>query len=96
MKYKVCTAKPEGFIEGWSTTFITIAADLEPSEGRVVLGEVDFDPSAVDITEVRQAAVKSIDAEMEKQRTNFTAGMERLQNRKESLLAIEHKPEESE
>ena len=95
MKYKVCTANPKGFLEGWSTSFILIEADGQPSEDWAVLSEIDFDKDSIDMAEVRKSAVSNIDAEMEEQRVNFTAGMERLQNQKESLLAIEHKQEES-
>ena len=96
MKYYAFTSNPEGFIDGYSSSFILRAKKEDAPEDWVFIQEVDFDPNAIDISSIRQAAVKSIDAEMEKQRTNFTAGMEELKARKESLLAIEHKPEESE
>ena len=95
MKYYAFTTTPDGYLEGWSQSFILVPDKNHVSEHWVFIQEVEFNPNAVDIDTVRNAAVKNIDAEMEAQRINFTHGMEELKARKESLLAIEHKPEES-
>ena len=94
MKYYAFTSNPEGLLDGYSSSFIMRSTKDDAPENWVFCGEVEFNPDAIDKDAVRKAAVNEIDAEMEKQRTNFTAGMEQLKARKESLLAIEHKPDE--
>ena len=94
MKYYAFTSNPEGLLDGFSSSYIMRSTREDAPEGWVFVGDVEFDPDAVDMDAVRKGAVNMIDTEIEKQTANFTAGMERLRNRKESLLAIEHKPDE--
>lgn len=92
MKYYAFTANPAGYIEGWAKTLLLISNKGHASEDWKFIQEVEFDEDAVDTNEIRASAVQSLDNEMEQKRADFTAGMEGLQARKESLLAIEHKP----
>ena len=87
MKYYVYTTNPDGFIEGWSNSFI-LSESVHKTDGWVLLGEVDFDKNAVDMNAVRAAAVEGIDHEIARKTEDFTAGMEQLKARKAELLAL--------
>jgi len=90
MKYSVITTNPAGLIEGYSNTFF-LTPRGPVTNGWVLVGEVEFNPDSIDMDKVRAAAVSGIDAEMESRRADFLAGLEELKQRRESLLAIEHK-----
>ena len=93
MKYHIITTNPGGVIEGYSNTFLLTPHKTLASNDWAWVGEVEFDPASIDMNEVRRAAVKGIDAEMERRRADFLAGLEELKTRRESLLAIDHKGE---
>jgi hypothetical protein len=95
MKYYAFTANPDGFLEGWSKSFI-LSEDRNTPQGWVFIDEVELNIDAVDMNEVRAAAVQGIENEMEEKRIDFTAGMEGLKKRKEELLAITYQPEKTE
>ncbi len=94
MKYTVYTTRPAEYARGKVSIFIMseFCEDTPVPRGWVELGEVEFTPTAPE-SDVREAAVKELDREMQQKREDFTHGMEGLQRRKEELLAITHQPE---
>ena len=96
MKLKIFINNPEYFLAGEYFVALHACAQNEHYmyEDKQVIAEVEIDIDAIDTTQTRAAAVQILENEMEQKRADFTAGMEGLQARKESLLAIEHKPDE--
>ena len=97
MKLYIYTSQPESVLQGDFFCSLRTTDDKEWHDKQpnfVFLGEIEFEYDA-DASTLRQYAVDAIDAEMEIQRQNFTAGMEELKAKKESLLAIEYKPDDN-
>ena len=92
MKYYAFTANPEQFVAGTYQSLI-LRQSANPIEDWVFVQEIEVDMDAIDMDMVRAAAVGQLDALMQQRRADFTAGMQQLAERKESLLALEHKPE---
>ncbi len=94
MKYNVYTRDAEFYLNcGGSSLVMREPTDLpDPDWGWAKVGEVEFTPTAPE-SDIREAAVKELDREMQRKREDFTHGMEELQRRKEELLAITHQPE---
>ena len=96
MKLYIYTCNPEQVLEGDFFCSLRLTSDKKWHDNQpdyISLGEIEVDFDA-DAYKIRQHAIDAIDNEMAAQRENFTNGMEELQTRKESLLAIEHKPDE--
>ncbi len=94
MKYTVYATAAEDYITGVDSSLVMREpTDLpDPDWGWAKVGEVEFTPTAPE-SDIREAAVKELDREMQRKREDFTHGMEELQRRKEELLAITHQPE---
>ena len=96
MKLKIFIGNPEYFLAGDNYCSLHVCSENQNFmyEDKQVIAEVEVDMDAIDTTQIRASAVQILDNEMEQKRADFTAGMEGLQARKESLLAIEHKSDE--
>ena len=96
MKLYIYTCNPEDVMEGDFFCSLRLTSDKEWHDSQshyISLGTIEVELDT-DTNTLRQHAIDAIDNEMETQRINFTHGMEQLKARKESLLAIEHKPDE--
>ena len=96
MKLKIFITHPEYFLNGSNYCSLHACDENEAYmyEDKQVIAEVEIDMDAIDTNATRATAVQILENEMESKREDFTAGMEALKTRKESLLAIEHKPDE--
>ncbi len=94
MKYNVYTSNAKRYLNNQITSFTMceFREDDRVPNGWAKVGEVEFTPFAPE-SDIRDAAVKELDREMQLKREDFTHGMEELQRRKEELLAITHQPE---
>ncbi len=94
MKYNVYTTDADFYLNCGESSFLMheFHRDGPVPNGWAKVGEVEFTPTAPE-SDIREAAVKELDREMQLKREDFTHGMEELQRRKEELLAITHQPE---
>ena len=90
MKYYAFTSSPESFVDGSYTSLILRTSREDQPDEWVYIAEVEVDIESVDMNAIRSGAVSIIDNQMEKQRVNFTKGMEQLETRKQNLLSITH------
>ena len=73
----------------WSLT-ASSRGDMDTLPDWTLVGEVELDFN-MDSTEMTKAAVEQIEQEREKVKAELSQKMQKLDDRKASLLAIEHK-----
>jgi hypothetical protein len=79
------------YLEGKFDYAFTVYAEKSEWNDRPYLGEIEIDTSKIDINELTQKAVESIEREEEEQRAEFQIKMDMLATKKANLLSIEHK-----
>lgn len=93
-KIDIYVTDPAAFLDGDAGVSLTIRPesykDFDWYEG-IHAGQYMLDIGITE-NEVRVAAVKRIDAEIEKRREDFTNGMQELKAKKAELLSLAHAP----
>ncbi len=95
MKYTVYTTAAEDYITGVDSSLVMCEpTDLpDPNWGWAKFGEVEFTPTVPE-SDIREAAVKELDREMQQRGEDFMSGMEERQGQKEELVAITRHPKD--
>ena len=91
MKLHLYIANISDYLEGKFDYAFTVYAEKNDWNDRPYVGEIDIDTSKIDINELTQKAVESIEREEEEQRAEFQIKMDMLATKKANLLSIEHK-----